>query len=325
MSIDKIQRIIDKEVESAVKSIKSTNKYLSKTNVELNTKINLLEQEIKALQKGDLFSKYTNNVNKENLTEFLTFIFTNVTNEAYNNQITKAPEWFYNIVRYWEYKDTLLNLYDLLGIKYDRWILNFKMPYEWNQKQCDLFIKYLGNQYVCNGAIFDNNYGFWLKECANKSIEDNIKKQYSEIPWQLVLKNPLWLEDENFNKILKVVNDRNHGSYFTAIYNYQLLSQNQIELIIDKLITNPDIKKWDYTVAISFRNLISKLNNGSNLWDKLENNNLVGSRDVPERIWKARIIKEPNSIGKLQRMQNKNNLFNEAEFNEVLNTIKFES
>ena len=96
--------------------------------------------------------------------------------------------WFLNLITYWSNKDVLFKIYDILNIKYPKWAMSIQIPYEWGQDLIDLWFNTLSNHCVCNGCIFDNNLGFWLGEYQNRTVEENLKKQYSDVPWQLVLK-----------------------------------------------------------------------------------------------------------------------------------------
>jgi hypothetical protein len=312
---EQINKLIHDEVESRVLSIKKTNSYLQEQVVKLNKDIEQKKTLIIELSKGDLFSKYAKNINKDNIGKYLGFVFDDCENPCNNNQTTKASEWFYNIVKYWNHKKEILEIYDIAGIKYNKWILNFKMPYEWNQSQCDLFIKYIGNQYVCNGAIFDSNYGFWQEQCCNKTIEQNIIKQYSQIPWQLVLKNKLWLKAENFEKILSIVNDGNHGRYFTKIHNYQKLSSKQIERMVRKLLKNPALKSSGRcTEKESFSELLTYVDVESQLMYDVFNSgvNLPYGLEEPKEIKIKKIMSINDAQSRAKAMINSGLFTNKA-------------
>ncbi len=312
--IDRIKEMIDEEVLLATESIQRQNESLSKTNKELREDIKLKDVLIKDLQKGDLFSKYAKNVNNSNIGQFLTFIFSEVDNPCGNSEVTKAPEWFYNVVKYWSNKDLVLKIYDMVGIQYDRWIHTAKMPYEWNQQQCDLFLLHIGNHFVCNGAIYDNNLGYWLGKYKNRTIEQNIMTSYSEIPWQLVLKNPLWLQEENFNNMLRVFN-RSHGLYFIPIYKYQSLSEKQLEILAEKLI---DIK---YTSDRHLGNILVKIPSDSYVWEKFYRSGMsIYGIQLPDKYRKLEIASKPNSLTKLTEMYN-SKLFSKEEIDEVYTSI----
>lgn len=323
MSIEKIQKIIDKEVNNQVETIKLNNIHLKEQNLKYRKEISILNSQISDLQKGDLFSKYAKNVNEDNLTEFLTFIFTEVNNNYGNNQTTKAPLWFYNAVRYWEQRELLFKIYDIVGIKYNKWILAAKMPYEWSEEQCELFIKHLGNHYVCNGAIYDNNLGFWLRNYQRRTVEENIKINCSEIPWQLVLKNPYWVSKKGFNSLINALKGKNsYRIYFSMLPKYQELTQEQLEEMIDAIVELPYANDWNSTANISKKLILSKLNHSSNKWLELYNKGHLQGFSGNNTIIKLEIAKLENSPAKIKTMID-SKLFSVKEIQQELENIHF--
>lgn len=315
-----LEKLFKKELEKTTKYIEEENKSLKLKISELENKIVTLQDVNKELSRGDLFSKYAKNINEENISEFLTFIFKEKTNIINNNQVTKAPAWFFNIVTYWEHKQTVLTIYDMAKIKYPSWILNFKLPYEWNQEEIDVWFETMGKHYVCNGAIYDNNLGFWLGTCANRTPIENMKKStYSEIPWNLVLKNPLFLEDDNFNKLIKSIKEKGHGLYFADICDYQTLPNDKIERLVSELNkANQNLKYGSIRDAINKIIRYGRLQRESVIWDELYKTNDFYVYDLfPDRVRKEIIKDKPDSISKLSEMIN-SKLFSIKELNDVL-------
>jgi hypothetical protein len=119
---------------------------------------------------------------------------------------------------------------DMFNIQYPEWAKEYKMPYEYNQEEIDIFLNTIHNHYVCNGCILKDNIGFFYTEFArNKfNVKECLKHSYSELPWQLILRNPLLVEEKNFNKILRLLKKKEtHSQYFYAISKYQEISKEQ--------------------------------------------------------------------------------------------------
>jgi hypothetical protein len=290
---------------------------LRRKNQELEDETTKLKAQVKDLKKGDLFSKYAKNVTEENLGTFLTFIFKKEDNPYDNCGVTTASSWFFNLIKYWGQRQLLFKIYDLVGIKYPKWALTCEIPYEWDQNKIDLWFNTLKNHYVCNGAIYECNLGFWQREYQGKTVEQNLNKQYSDVPWNLVLKNPLLLEDNNFDKILKAIKSKNqssHAQYFTMLPRYQTLTKPQLESFI-KVVA----KQSNNNKAMSV--CISQLPEDSKVWDWLYDNNYLSyGGNKPIRILKKTIKGEPNTPLKLKKMI-ESNFFTKEEIDVVYKNI----
>ena len=316
--MEKIEKLIKQEIDKGTKKIQDTNKYLANRNKALEEQILRLNDVISDLKGGDLFSKCAKNINETNIGEFLKFIFSNKDNPDSNNEVTKAPVWFLNLIVYWSNKDLLLQIYDLVGIKYPQWAIEFRIPYEWNQEEIDVWFQTLGNHYVCNGAIYENNLGFWLSEMQGKTPIQSMRRQYSDIPWNLFLKNPLLLEEDNFSKVVNAISDGNHGIYFSMLPEYQKLSVEQIERLAIPVSKNRYISEWNSTSRKALNKILSELPLTSTIWDTLFDdgklNNYNGT--LPDRIKKKIIEKIPTPREKFLRMLD-SKLFTEQELQSV--------
>jgi len=125
------------------------------------------------------------------------------------------------------YKDRFLvyQFLDEIGIKYHEWTKQVVLPHEWNREYLSLFLDNLRNQYVCNGCIFEKNLHFWYKEHREKLVDPalQIKHNYSEIPWQFILSNPAWADDDLVERISSHFHKSDYGShigYFLRLPNY---------------------------------------------------------------------------------------------------------
>ena len=320
--MEKLEKLFEGELKKRTKEIQEENSRLSRKCNSLEEKVEELSTLVTDLKKGDLFSKYVRNINEDNLGVFLKFIFKEKDNIVSNSQTTRAPSWFLYLITYWSQRKLLLQVYDIIGITYPKsWVTSFKIPYEWNQEEIDTWFKTIHHHYVCNGAIFDNNLGFWLQECIGRTSIENMNKSYSEIPWQFVLKNPLLLEDENFDKLVKAITASDHGIYFGMIYKYQTLSDQQVEKLLTQVIKSRYVLTWNSTDNNSFIGLLPLLPNNNKLWDVMYDKELLKSNvTVPDRINKRRIQDLPSSIEKLFKMLG-SKLFSKEEIDKVYNEL----
>jgi len=150
--------------------------------------------------------------------------------------LADVPDWFKYLFHFYEDREKLFNLMDLFGVKYPTWAKNYKMPYDYSEEELGLFIKHIGDHYVCNSCIFKENTSFFWGTVKRhhgdtRGILNN--GQYTEIPWQLTLSNPLWATDNLFSKILEVIKSKKSNSeYFFAIQTYiQITDAQAIEMM----------------------------------------------------------------------------------------------
>jgi hypothetical protein len=216
----------------------------------------VLEDKLKEIGKKDsiLISNIFSS-NKIDLKSFIDSIGFNQSNEA-NSQMDNPPNWFYLICKYYDNKEDVLKLYDFLGIEYPDWLKTFVIPYEYDEDQLDLFFKNMSKHYVCNGCIYEGNLGFWFNEWHDSQFDPHNyfskKNSYSEIPWQLILKNSLLKTEKYFNRIVKEIeNNSPHSSYFYAIDKYQKIEDDQIDTLV-KLAIRRSTEKNDPSELVSF-------------------------------------------------------------------------
>jgi hypothetical protein len=188
---------------------------------------------------------------KSNLLEVLSYFGFNQINSPSQQFNDDAPQWFLAYVAYYDQKEDLIELFGELGIKYPSWIRSIKMPYEYNEEELQLVFNTLHKMYVCNGQIFGTNLGFWYRDWFRYkfNVKDSLNNvTYAELPWQLLLKNPLLKEDKWFNQILEVLEKgKSHSEYFLRLYKYQKLTKEHIESLIKAYsLSNPKYKNSDH-------------------------------------------------------------------------------
>jgi len=138
------------------------------------------------------------------------------------------------------YNDRFLvyRFFDELGIKYKEWTKQVILPHEWDRDCLSLFLDNLNRQYVCNGCFFDDNLHFWYKEHKERLVDPvaQIKHDnYSEIPWQFILKNPKWADDELIERIAEKFRKNEYGSRVEGFlklpnYNSHITAEQYITL-----------------------------------------------------------------------------------------------
>lgn len=283
---DIIKNAIEIEVKNQVESY--VNKY---ENLKINyDKLNKDYENLK-LEKNEMLNNLnqlevikgiSKNINVDNIEEAI------ISNFNYKPQIisfrgmdsNKIPMWFEILSRYFDYKEEILNLFNIFNIEYPEWAKDIILPSHYNKEQLKLCLEKSHKMYVCNGQIYDGNMGFYYTyhRKHNFNLENVFKyESYVEIPFQLLLKNKLLIEDnELFNLLLdKIYNEASHISYFMKIVEYQdvpidkvlkLLAPNKNGSVNYKLIVKkyPEILK-DERIGNSLKHGISEYN-GSELY-----------------------------------------------------------
>jgi hypothetical protein len=278
---EKLNEWIEEEIERRCSDLKQEisevkNKYLeiNKLLEDLRKENSKLKQNTNQIEAFAIFKSLINDVNFGNI-----LLHFNLKRNNYNingMHSENIPSWFKFLFTYYEDKEKLFSIMDLFNFKYPNWAKNYKMPYEYNEEELELFIDPKYDRYICNGEIFNNNIGFfWENIQYNQGDTYKIlttKQSFSDdIPWQLVLSNPLWKEEKLFNKILNVLNKKQKDShYYYAIQNYQTISEDQAKemakyLPKDKLYdihktfisNNKNIIKNNEWLAEHFKGLIS--------------------------------------------------------------------
>lgn len=159
-----------------------------------------------------------------------------------NNSYEKIPLEFMLHVIFYNDRFLAYRFLDEVGIKYEDWHKQIILPHEWELEYLDAFVEHERKQYVCNGCIYKDNMRFWYNE-HKKRLLDPMKQMtepsYSEIPWQIILQNPLWANDELIKKITLKLKKNEYGShigYFTKLPEYNKhLTQDQILALVSSV------------------------------------------------------------------------------------------
>ncbi len=148
------------------------------------------------------------------------------------------PDIFLLHVKFYNNRFQMYDILDALGITYPEWYKQVILPHEWNKEQLKLFIKTIDRHCVCNGCYFKNNIRFWYQEhherlvSPEKQMTD--KMNYDEIPWQFVLKNPLWQDTELITEAAKCIKlKKSHSEHFLNLLDYNQLNTEQVGIFIE--------------------------------------------------------------------------------------------
>jgi len=139
------------------------------------------------------------------------------------------------IINYYSIKDKIIALLKSCNIDVPDKAYNFRLPLDWTEEELDIFFDTMANHYVCNGCIYSENIGFWYRERLWDKPIENCRHNYSEIPWQFVLRNPLLNSDKYVVKIAEAINKGGNGTYFAKIFDYQKLNDEYIKYLVNNI------------------------------------------------------------------------------------------
>ena len=232
---EKCKTILLASVQSEIDDIKNNNIQLREENQKLRNEARQLKEEVKLSNekcKNSLFiDLISNNINKDNFTKFLAVVYEKDYEESWSTEET--PLWLRVLTEYYSHKNEIIEMFNILNIKRPKDINNFRLPIDWNEEELDIFFDTMRNHYNCNGNFFQYNLHFWSSSSL-KSVKEQCNKNYSEIPWQYVLRNPL-LKTEKYLKLMGQKMTETHGNNFANIYKYQNLNENEVKIILDNI------------------------------------------------------------------------------------------
>lgn len=242
-----INDIVTKAIEEEVKlqTRQATSKYeqiKNKYNKTLDEveRLKVKNEELEMqLNKGDLLNSISANISIENIEEViisnLNFKYEHIAFDGMDSE--GIPEWFKILCRYFDNKEDVLNVFDLFNIEYPNWAKNIVLPNQYDRTTLELCLSRVDKLYVTNGQIYDGNMGFYYQQFKAKKFnvaEVFNSNSYVSIPYQLLLKNKLLIEDcELFNVILQnLYNNRSHAEYFLKVVEYQDVPLEKVKLLL---------------------------------------------------------------------------------------------
>lgn len=264
----KMKDALLESVKYEIDSMKNNDVRLREENNKLHNEIRQLKDEVKLsaekYQSSIVIDAVLKNVNKDNFTKFLAVIYEKDYEESWSTEET--PLWLGVLTEYYSHKDSIIEMFNIYNIKAPKDINNFRLPIDWNEEELDIFFDTMRNHYNCNGSFFKYNLRFWGANSL-KPVKEQCNKNYSEIPWQYILRNPL-LKTEKYLKLIGEKITETHGDSFASIYHYQNLDEKQIKIILDNL---------DYTKLTGLKNDI-----GSFIFKYIH---LIDNDDVLDQIY----------------------------------------
>lgn len=268
---DKCMNLIYENVNFEIGTIKSHNERLVKENKELweenrDLKVNAVIND-NLLNESKIMMMLVENVKQfkgdnDRIYKFLDCIF----DQDYIESTYDTPLWIGALTLYYSHKEEVLQLLKIIDVRLPHNVENFRLPIDWTEEEMDIFFDTMRNHYVCNSCIYKDNLRFW---CGNalKSVESQCKTNYSEIPWQYVLRNPMLKKEKYLVQIGKHLTDKgSHWDYFGEIDQYLDLSDDELKIILE----NMDfvlLEKKTHALNFAIRNL--KLITNKNSLDKM--------------------------------------------------------
>lgn len=267
---EKCTKILLEDVNSQMGMIKHESEYLKKENERLMIALSQAEKSLRESEKDreklalmkTLTDGIKNTVKDAEDKETKIYGFLNLTfKRDYIEKSCDAPLWIGAMTQFYSSKDKVLDVLRLFDIKMPDNVENFRLPIDWNEDELDIFFDTMHNHYVCNGCIYEGNLRFWSGSSL-KDVKSQCGHNYSEIPWQYVLRNPLLKKKKYLTKIGKnAFNCCDHWRYFYQIDKYLDLSDDEIKTILNnidyaKLTNNGDVADF------ALRNLKNIENDG---------------------------------------------------------------
>lgn len=241
---DKCMELISNNIKSEINEIKQTNQYLTAEIDKLRRENKNLIKEILGYKKIENqtkiiklilnnIKKLTNNTTDKNekIYQILDCIF----KKDYVEYITDAPLWIGCLTQYYSHKNEVIEILNMFEISLPKNIENFKLPCDWNEEELDIFFNNMQYNVNCNGTNYERNLKFWNTNSLKSVQEIYSHHEYTNIPWQYVLRNPL-LKKEKYLKIIGQ-NFTNVGSWykFEKITEYLPLTDKEIQIIISNI------------------------------------------------------------------------------------------
>ncbi|MFE6075670.1 hypothetical protein ACFVQB_14455 [Paenibacillus sp. NPDC057886] len=232
--------LVNLEVEKRVKEHSDELESLKEMNKLYQQKITDLRLSSKKLEQIGLFEALKSKINKENISELIKHLDLKSISISFDGMHNdEVPQWFKLIVKYYPDKDKIFALFDLFDIEYPQWAKSYKLPFDYGKDELNMIFSKLHKMYVCNGCIYDHNMGFHYTYISrHKGNLENLfeKESYVEIPWNLLLLNPLLIQDEYFKLIIdSIAKKESQSEYFFKIQDYQQISDKQAKELFNYL------------------------------------------------------------------------------------------
>lgn len=254
---EKVEEFKDYLRESVKKETLDQIDRLTKENKRLKDNISALKKENKELEDRNklsitsdiITSLIVNNIGTHNIYRIIEILFPKTFDERLTGD---CPLFWLTYVNYYDNRKDVIALLRFAGIKVPDELDDIILPHEWNEELLDKFFDTMYAHYNCNGTMYEDNLQFWDYKMAAHPFDTNYFSCYDEVPWQFVLRNPLLNSQKYAVKIAQEMNKGQHGLFFSNICEYQELSQETLQAIVDNLdMTNMTNKKAlvDFLIA----------------------------------------------------------------------------
>ena len=268
---EKCMDLICGSVNSEIGAILDNNSRLIKENEKLrkeNTELkNNTTTNEKLLNESKIMMMLVENVKQfkdddDKIYQFLDCIF----DQDYSESTYDTPLWIGALTMYYSHKEEVLQLLKMIDVRLPKNVENFRLPIDWTEEEMDIFFSTMYNHYVCNSCIYKENLRFWGRN-ALETVEKQCKTNYSEIPWQYILRNPILKREKYLIQIGKHIADQSsHWNYFSEIDRYLDLNDDELKIILDNMDFVLFTRK---TEAFKFAERHLKLITNKNFLDKM--------------------------------------------------------
>lgn len=245
------------EANDEITRLKSNNKSLRTEIKNLNQKLKAIETEYSMLQQTldltkleyaqklsnsdlmlSLFDAIKVNCQKdEDIYKLFSLLFTKDYNESQD-----CPLWIGILTQYYSHKTEAIEILRILNVKLPVNVESFRLPFDWNKEELDIFMKTMHKHVNCNGCTYSENLKFWASTSLDTVAEQCSTRFYDEIPWQFVLRNPSLKNPEYLTMIGKnLEGSSSNWCKFVKLDEYQELTDEELLLIINNI--NPLLLK----------------------------------------------------------------------------------
>ena len=237
---EKCRELLRNDTNSYVNQIITEKDYYLKENTRLIAENRELAKQAKDaadnLSQVSTMSTFTNLLKSslndpDKIYTFLDLLY----EKDYKEDVYNTPLWIGALTQYYSRRSEIIDLLRLLNVKLPNGIENFRLPIDWTDEELDIFFDTMYNHYNCNGSTYEGNLRFWAP-FAMDSVDTMCKHNYSEIPWQYVLRNPRLKQEKYLAQIGQHATGRSHHwIYFYKIDKYLELSEEEIGIIINNI------------------------------------------------------------------------------------------
>lgn len=237
-----IENVVDKKCEEIIErnNILSNNLSTKEQLIQDLKKENReLKKKLETFEGYDLFINMFNKDNIQNLVNNLGLPKTNPENyyEGMDSEGISVP--LKLIITYYDNKDILIKLFELIGIENVNELKRFVLPRDYDKSLIKEIISNLNNRTVAtNCCYFGSNFGFWLRSRRELSVGSLSKT----VPLQEVFKSKYI--PELFDDIIK--NLYNYGnSKLLKVTDYHTFTDEQILQLSDSIAIKENSKMYD--------------------------------------------------------------------------------